>query len=111
MEQVVKERKDIVFYLKMYPIISLHPEAYDKSMTIVCEESNEKAIKLLEDVYAKKEIPKPGCKTNVINENILLGQKFGISGTPTIVFADGSRKSGAMSAADLIKLIDSKKHQ
>jgi thiol:disulfide interchange protein DsbC len=108
MKQIIEKRKDIAFYLIMFPLVKLHPEAYDKSKTIVCEKSNEKALKLLEDVYAKKEIPKPTCDTKVIDENIQLAQKLGISGTPALVFGDGRKVSGAMDADKLEALIDRK---
>ncbi len=108
MKQIIKKRKDIVFYLKMFPIRQLHPQAYDKAKTIVCEKSNEKAIKLLEDVYAKKEIPKPSCDTKAVDENIKLARKLGINGTPTLIFDDGRIVSGAMKSERLIKLIENK---
>lgn len=101
----MKTRNDIAFYLKMYPILQLHPEAYAKSKAIVCEEDNEKAIRLLEDVYAKKRIKAPQCDTNVIDENIRLAGKLRITGTPTLVFPDGIKVSGAMDAAKLLGLI------
>ncbi len=106
MKKIVDKRDDIVFYLKMFPIVQIHPQAYDKSKTIVCEESNEKAIKLLEDVYAKKEIPKPTCNTTVVDDNIALAKRLGINGTPTLIFGDGRMKSGAMKAEELIRLIE-----
>jgi thiol:disulfide interchange protein DsbC len=105
MEQIVKSRSDIAFYLKMFPIVQLHPEAYAKSKTIVCEEDNEKAIKLLEDVYAKKRIKAPECDTKVIDENIRLAAKLRITGTPTLIFPDGTKVSGAMDATKLLGLI------
>lgn len=108
LKQIIEKRKDIAFYLKMFPILQLHPQAYDKSKTIICEKSNEKAIKLLEDVYAKKEIPKPSCDTKAVDENIKLAAKLGINGTPTLVFDDGRVMSGAMKAEKLIKLIENK---
>jgi thiol:disulfide interchange protein DsbC len=106
MKEVVKERKDIVFYLKMLPIVEIHPEAYDKAKAILCADSNEKSLQLLEDAYAKKEINKPGCETTVIDENIDLAKKLGIRGTPAIVFSDGRLVSGAMGADELIGMID-----
>jgi thiol:disulfide interchange protein DsbC len=106
MKQIVAKRKDVVFFLKMYPILQLHPQAYAKSKTIVCEESNEKALLLLEDVYAGRTIAKPSCNTNVIDENIALGNKLSVNGTPTLIFNDGVKVSGAMSESALIKLID-----
>jgi thiol:disulfide interchange protein DsbC len=108
MKKVLDQRNDIAFYLKMMPLVNLHPQAYDKSKAIICEESNEKAIQLLEDVYAKKSIPQAPCDTKVIDENIRLAQKLGISGTPTLIFNDGSRASGAVKAEQLIQMIDQK---
>jgi len=108
MKQIIEKRKDIVFYLKMFPITTLHPQAYEKSKAIVCEKSNEKAIKLLEDAYAKKTIPTPSCDTKVIDENIKLAKKLGITGTPKLVFSDGRTAGGAMKAEKLIKLIENK---
>jgi thiol:disulfide interchange protein DsbC len=108
MKRVIEMRDDVVFYLKMFPLKSIHPQAYSKSKTIVCEKhrSNENAIKLLEDVYAKKSIPEPECDTDVVDKNIALAQRLGIRSTPTIVFENGKVVSGAMKAEQLIKLID-----
>jgi thiol:disulfide interchange protein DsbC len=38
-----------------------------------------------------------------INRNVELGRKHKISGTPTLLFADGSRVPGAISAAQVEK--------
>ena len=111
MKQIVASRNDVVFFLKMYPILQLHPQAYAKSQTIVCEKSNSKALSLLEDVYAKRAIPAPSCKTNVIDENIALAKKLGVTGTPSMIFNDGVKVSGAMSKEDLISLIETHKHK
>ena len=108
MKQIAEERKDIVFYLKMYPIVQLHPQGYDKSKTIICEKDSAKAMKLLEDVYAKRPIPPPACETDVVDKNIMLAKKLGVNGTPTLFFTDGSRVSGAMKKEALIQLIDSR---
>ncbi len=108
MKKVLEMRDDVVFYLKMFPLTSIHPQAYSKSKTIVCEKrrSNEKAIKLLEDVYAKKSIPEPDCDTDAIDKNIELAERLGIRSTPTIVFGDGRVINGAIKAEQIIKLLD-----
>ncbi len=67
MKKIVEERKDIAFYIKMFPLKS-HPAAYDKAKAIVCE----KSLALLEDAHAKKPIPKPACETSVVDESIKL---------------------------------------
>ena len=104
MKKVLEKRKDIAFYLKMFPLVKLHPKAYEKSMTIVCK----KSLALLEDNFAGKKLPPPECKTKEIDENLKLGERLGISGTPAIIFPDGSIAPGAMDADALISRIDRK---
>ncbi len=99
-KKVVQERKDVAFYIKMFPL-KMHPEAYDKSKAIVCE----KSLEMLENAFDKKPIPKPKCETTVIDENIKLGEKLGISGTPALVMPDGRLISGYRDAKALKELI------
>jgi thiol:disulfide interchange protein DsbC len=108
LKKVVEERKDIAFYFKMFPLVQIHPQAYKKATAIVCEKSNEKALGLLEDVFAKKPIPEPSCKTKIIDDNIALANKLGISGLPTLILDDGKMINGAVQAEELIKAIDNK---
>jgi thiol:disulfide interchange protein DsbC len=101
MEKVVKERKDIVFYIILYPL-SFHKDAYWKSKSILCNQS----IKMLEEAYAKKEIPKPECDTKAIDSNIKIAEALGITGTPALVLPDGRVHTGMMPAKQLIDFID-----
>lgn len=103
MKQVIKERKDIAFYIILYPLPS-HPEAYEKSKAIYCA----KSLAMLDDAFAGKKLPKPSCETTVIDENIALAGKLGISGTPALVLPDGVIVPGYRDAASLIALIDKK---
>ena len=97
MKKVIEERKDIAFYIKMFPL-PMHAGAYDKAKAIVCE----KSLALLEDAFAKKELPKPKCDTKAIDENIKLAEKLGITGTPAVIFPDGRVVAGAMDAKAII---------
>jgi thiol:disulfide interchange protein DsbC len=106
-KKVVETRKDIAFYVKLFPL-SIHPEAHDKSVAIRCENNNDKAVKMLEDAYAKKEIPKAACAATGVDENIKLGESLGINATPTVLFADGKIRNG-MPAEEVIKLADGQK--
>lgn len=101
MKTVVKERKDIAFYIIMYPLTSIHPEAYEKSKAIVCE----KSLALLEDAFEKKQLPTAKCETKVIDENIKLAQKLGINGTPAMIFPDGKVISGMRDAKAIMEMI------
>jgi len=103
MKKVIKERKDIAFYTILFPL-PMHKEAYGKSKAIVCE----KSLEMLEAALAKKPLPAPTCETTVIDENIKLAGELGISGTPAVIFPNGTLIPGAMAAADIIKQIDKK---
>ncbi len=103
LKKIVAERKDVAFYLKMFPL-PIHKEAAEKSKAIVCE----KSLKLLDEAYEKKPIPKAKCKAAVIDDNIKLGKKLGISGTPALIMPDGRVISGYRDANALKALIDKK---
>ena len=100
MKKTIEERKDIAFYIKLYPLKS-HPEAYEKSKAIVCE----KSLALLEAAYEKKPLPKSSCETTVIDENIRLAEMIGITSLPSIVLPDGRVFPGYRDAKSLIGLI------
>jgi thiol:disulfide interchange protein DsbC len=100
MKKIIDERKDIVFHIKMFPLKS-HPEAYEKSKSIVCE----KSLALLEEAFEKKPIPKPKCETSVVDENIKLAQKLGITSVPSVILPDGRIIAGYKDAKTLINLI------
>jgi thiol:disulfide interchange protein DsbC len=100
MKKVIMERKDIAFYIKMFPL-NIHPGAKETSETIVCE----KSLALLEDAYEHKPLPKAKCHTAALDETLRLVEKLGISGTPAIIFPDGRLVSGYRDAKTLIKLL------
>ncbi|NIT31924.1 MAG: DsbC family protein, partial [Armatimonadetes bacterium] len=87
MKKIVSERDDVAFYLKMFPLVQLHKEAHAKSRTILCalKKDNGQALKLLEDVYARKNIPAPSCETTAVDESIREGQRIGVRSTPAMV--------------------------
>lgn len=100
MKQIIEKRRDISFYIILYPL-NIHPEAYEKSKSIVCE----KSLTLLQDAYEKKEIPKPDCETLVIDENIKLAQNLGITAVPALILPNGTILTGYKDAQTLISLI------
>jgi thiol:disulfide interchange protein DsbC len=100
MKKIVEERKDIAFFIKMNPLKS-HPAAYEKAKAIVCE----KSLTLLEDAHEKKPLPKPSCETSVIDENMKLAEKLGLSSVPVLIFPDGRVMPGYRDAKTLLSLI------
>jgi len=104
MKKVVAQRKDIVFFIKLFPL-KMHPDAYWKSTSIMCNRS----LQMMDDNFAKKPIPRTDCKTKEIDSTVKLGEKLGITGTPTIILSSGRMHSGSMTAEQLIELIDGEK--
>jgi thiol:disulfide interchange protein DsbC len=100
MKKIIEERKDIAFYLKVYPLKN-HPEAYEKSKSILCERS----LALLEDAFEKKPIPKPKCETSAVDENMRLADKIGVKSVPSVILPDGRIIPGYKDAKTLVNLI------
>jgi len=101
-KKVTEKRRDIAFYIKLFPL-QIESDAYWKSKSIRCNNS----LKLLEDNFEKKPIPKPDCEAKEIDENIKLAKDLGIYGTPTIIMPDGSLNIGFIEADRLIERVDS----
>ncbi len=104
MKKIVAARKDIAFYIKFLPL-EFHKDAYWKAKSIVCN----KSIKMLEDNFEKREIPKTECATEEIANSMKLAKSMGIGGTPSMILPDGRLKKGALPEADILDMIDGKK--
>jgi len=100
MKKVIEKRKDIAFFIKMYPL-PMHKGAYEEAKAIVCE----KSLALLDDAFAKKPLPAPKCETKAVDDNIKLAEKLGIRGTPAIILPNGVVVPGYKDADSLIALI------
>jgi thiol:disulfide interchange protein DsbC len=92
--QNMQQLNNVTIYSFLYPILS--PDSQEKSRAIWCAKDRATAW---DDYMVHGKAPAaaaPDCKTP-LEQNLALGREFGINGTPTIVFADGSRGAGAMS--------------
>ena len=101
MKKVIEKRKDIVFFIKMYPL-PMHKDSYAKAKAIVCE----KSLSLLDEAFEKKPLPAAKCETSALDENIKLAEKLGIRGTPAIILPNGTLIPGYKDADALIALIE-----
>ncbi|MDT8394865.1 MAG: DsbC family protein [bacterium] len=102
LKKVVEADPDIVFFIKMMPLVKIHPESYDISRAILCEGD----ITLLEDSFAKKPVPPPTCESDAVDRSLKLAQSLGISSTPTMILPDGRISPGYLPAEELLKLIN-----
>ncbi len=85
---------NITIHMFLYPILG--PDSLEKSRNIWCAKDKPKAW---QDWMLREQVPAKGsCDTAALQRNVEFGRKWRINGTPTLVFADGSRIPGAISA-------------
>jgi thiol:disulfide interchange protein DsbC len=98
---------NITIYLFPFPIASLHPQSAAEAKAIWCAADKNAAW---QNALLKNTPPKNAgdCK-NPIDANIALGGKLRITGTPTLIFANGERVPGMVPADKLEQLLSEKK--
>ena len=99
MKKLVEKRPDIVFFLKLFVMVS--PDA-KKVKSIVCD----KSLAVLEDGYEHKEVPDNDCSTKELDDNRSFADANGITAAPAIIFPDGTLQLGYSPADALEKSID-----
>ena len=98
-ERDMQNVDNITVYLFLYPILS--PDSAEKSRNIWCAKDRTAAW---EDYMVRDRIPAAAtCDTSALQRNLAFGKKYKITGTPTLIFADGSRVPGAIPAKDVEK--------
>lgn len=89
-------------YLFLYPILGA--DSTEKSKAIWCSADKAKAWQ----DWMLNEVPLRGtskCNTDALVRNVEFGKKHRITGTPTILLADGTRIPGAIGSAQLEKML------
>jgi thiol:disulfide interchange protein DsbC len=86
LETEIKSLTDVTIYTFLMPIASLHPGARSKAIAVWCSRDRVAAWRALmlhdmNDASPARECPHP------VDRNIALGERLGISGTPTLVAA------------------------
>lgn len=75
-----------------------------KAISIWCSTERNKAFS---EAAAGKEIPDNQCKENPVDSDFDLGRRLGVTGTPTIIFENGMKVGGLMTADEMLKMIKS----
>lgn len=102
-ERDLQKVDNVTIHMFLYPILSA--DSHEKSKNIWCAKDKTKAW---QDWMVHDQTPKAAsCDTTAIERNVELGRKYKITGTPTLIFADGSRIPGAVGAADVEKKLSS----
>jgi thiol:disulfide interchange protein DsbC len=96
---------NVTVHVFLYPILSA--DSNEKSRNIWC--AKDKGAAFL-DWMTKDVVPKTAqCDAAAVARNVELGKKARITGTPTIIFADGSRVPGAVGADRIEKFLNEAK--
>jgi thiol:disulfide interchange protein DsbC len=92
---------NITVQLFLYPVLGA--DSTEKSHNIWC--SKDKGAAYLNWMVRDVTPPAAKCDTAAVDRNLAFGKKARITGTPTIIFADGTRVPGAIDSARLEKLL------
>ena len=100
-EKDIGNVKDVTVYTFLYPILG--GDSPDKSRDIWCSKDRGQAWR---DWMVDNKPPvrsMGNCDTSALERNAALGRKHKVTGTPALVFEDGTRVPGAMPAAQVEK--------
>ena len=100
-ETEMQQVKDVTVYTFLYPILG--GDSPEKSRNIWCAKDNSAAWRDWMILGAPPTRNAGQCDTSALQRNVVLGKKFRVNGTPSLVFEDGKRVPGAMPADQVEK--------
>lgn len=86
-----------------FPRAGIPSPSYDKAVSVWCAPDPAKAMTLATD--EGKIVPR-SCAGNPVKKEYMLGEMLGVTGTPTIVLADGTLLPGYLPPQRLARLLD-----
>ena len=92
---------NVTVYVFLYPILG--QDSAEKSRSIWC--AKDKGTAFLDWMIKDIAPPAATCDTSALTRNIEFGKKARITGTPTLIFANGARVPGAVDAARVEKML------
>lgn len=105
-ERDLQKVNNVTVHMFLYPILS--NDSTEKSKNIWCAKDKGKAW--LDWMVHDKLTATATCDTSAIERNVEIGRKHKITGTPTLIFADGTRVPGAITAAQVEKYLTDAKN-
>lgn len=96
LESVLRQRGDVTVYTFLIPLLG--PASVDKARAICCAKDKAAAWR---DWMSEGKLPaaQGDCDTAALDRNLAFGGRREIRGTPTLVFANGTRATGGGSSA------------
>lgn len=103
LEQNMTNVDNVTLYTFLFPIKSLHPNAENVAKQIWCAD---KPYEAWEDYMILNKAPTTLAECeNPIADNVALGAKLRVTGTPTLFFQDGTRVSGALTSDQINQIL------
>jgi thiol:disulfide interchange protein DsbC len=105
-ERDLQKIDNVTVYMFLYPILG--PDSVAKSRAHWCAKDKGRAWQDWMLRGAPPDKADAACDLTALNRNIEFGKQHKISGTPTLIFADGTRVPGAIGFAQIEKLLAAK---
>ena len=102
-ERDLQSVDNVTISMFLYPILGA--DSGEKSRAIWCSKDPAKAW---QDWMVRDQQPVPasaGCDSAALTRNVEIGRNFKITGTPTLIFVNGSRVPGAVDAKQVEKML------
>jgi thiol:disulfide interchange protein DsbC len=100
-ERELQKVDNVTVYMFLYPILG--PDSTDKSRNLWCSRDKGRAW---QDWMVRDQAAAAGnCDAAAVTRNVEFGRKYRITGTPTLIFADGTRVPGAIGLKDVEKYL------
>ena len=102
-ERDLQKVDNVTVYMFLYPILG--SDSAKKSEAIWCAKDR---VRAWQDWMIRDQAPTAatnGCNLDAIARNLELGRKHKITGTPTLLFVDGTRVPGAIATAQIEKYL------
>ena len=104
-ERDLQNVNDVTIHTFLIPILGA--DSVEKSKNIWCAKDKNKAW--LDWMVRDQPAAKASCDTAALDRNLAFSKKYKITGTPTLIFADGTRIPGAIGADQIEKTLASAK--
>lgn len=108
-ERDLQKVDNVTVYMFLYPILG--NDSVEKSKAIWC--AKDRGQTWQDWMVREQAIPRNamGCDTTALARNVELGQAHKITGTPTLLFTNGTRVPGAIDNKQIEKLLADAKEQ
>ena len=101
-ERDLQKVDNVTVYMFLYPILG--PDSAEKSKAIWCAKDKGKTWQ--DWMVREQAVPQGGtCDVTALTRNVELGRIHKITGTPTLIFINGSRVPGAIDNRQIEKLL------